>query len=37
MQAGIDCPMLTLEESLATQDWSAVLDKKSEVSGEGQA
>ena len=26
-QAGIDCPMLTVEESLARQDWSAVLNK----------
>ncbi|GAB1321059.1 Nitrogen metabolic regulation nmr [Madurella fahalii] len=26
-KAGIDCPMLTVEESLARQDWSAVLSK----------
>lgn len=26
-QAGIHCPMLSVEESLATQDWSAVLNK----------
>ncbi|KXX82517.1 NmrA-like family domain-containing protein 1 [Madurella mycetomatis] len=26
-KAGIDCPMLTVEESLARQDWSAVLTK----------
>lgn len=27
LQAGIDCPMLTVEESLARQDWTAVLNK----------
>ncbi|KAL1840007.1 hypothetical protein VTJ49DRAFT_924 [Mycothermus thermophilus] len=26
-KAGIDCPMLTLEESLARQDWTAVINK----------